>query len=78
MFTEHYSVSTMRIFSIYFIFQFFKILRRMIRKSENKKIQPKRRVMTKPAMWFPNRFDTNRSRSVQSQKMVRSLEFWIL
>ena len=26
-------------------------------------------------MWFPNRFDTDTNRSVQSQKMARSLNF---
>ena len=31
--------------------------------------------MGKPTMWFPNRSDTNRP--VQSQKMARSLKFWI-
>ena len=33
-------------------------------------------LMEKPTMWFPNRFDTNQA--VQSQKMARSLKFWIL
>ena len=31
--------------------------------------------MRKPTMWFSNRSDT--SQPVQSQKMARSLKFWI-
>ena len=31
------------------------------------------RIMRKPTMWFPNRFDTNRA--VQAQKMARSWNF---
>ena len=31
--------------------------------------------MRKPTMWFPNSSDANRSE--QSQKMARSLRFWI-
>ena len=34
------------------------------------------RVVRKPVFGFPTRSDTNRS--VQSQKMVRALKFWIL
>ena len=33
------------------------------------------RLVGKPTMWFPNRFDTNRP--VQSQKMARTLKFRI-
>ena len=33
------------------------------------------RLVGKPTMWFPNRFDTNRA--VQAQKLARSLKFWI-
>ena len=33
------------------------------------------RLVGKPTMWFPSRSDTNRP--VQSQKMARSLKFWI-
>ena len=32
------------------------------------------RLVGKPTMWFPNRFNTNRA--VQAQKMARSLKFW--
>ena len=34
------------------------------------------RVMRKPAMWFPNRFDTNQA--VQAQKTARGWKFWNL
>ena len=34
------------------------------------------RLVGKPTMWFPNRFDTNRP--VQAQKRARSLKFRIL
>ena len=33
------------------------------------------RLVGKPTMWFPNRYDTNWS--VQAQKKARSLKFWI-
>ena len=33
------------------------------------------RLVENPAMWFPNRPDTNRP--VQAQKMARGLKFWI-
>ena len=33
------------------------------------------RLVGKPTMWFPTRSDTNRP--VQSQKIARSLKFWI-
>ena len=32
------------------------------------------RLVGKPTMWFPNRFDINRP--VQLQKQARSLKFW--
>ena len=32
--------------------------------------------MRKPAMWFPNRYDT--TRVAQAQKMARGWKFWIL
>ena len=33
------------------------------------------RLVGKPTMWFPTRFDTNRA--VQAQKMARDWTFWI-
>ena len=39
-------------------------------------INEESRLVGKPAMWFPNRSDTNRA--VQAQKMARSLKFWCI